>query len=337
MARVSEMKRPTKAWVLLSLLLTVGGIAWQVPGQDSSSLASSQASPRATLRVEVAVVNIYCTVKTERGGLVTDVQSHEFEVLEDQRQQGLRYFAQETDLPLTLVLLLDTSPSQAKVLEAEKHAIAQFVQQIVRPVDRVMLITFDANLGLVQEFTAEPEELRQKLDRIRVYVPPKPSPDPNVQLGGTRLFDALNLAAREKLTPEKQRKAIIVVSDGADRGSRVTKKQALEATQRSDTIIYTMGIADPSYYWRAENRGSEGTAVLEELARETGGRAIFPLTPGKLHDAFDQIARELRSQYRLGYTSNNHARDGRFRRLEVRVKRTGLRVQARRGYYAPSS
>lgn len=292
--------------------------------------------PQTTLRVEVDVVNVYCTVKGKKGGLVTDLEADDFEIREDGKRQELRYFARETDRPLTLALLVDTSISQKQVLAAEKAAAAQFLQQILRPSDLALLVTFDVNVDLLQDFTQEPERLQQALARARINTPVDLGPFPRSQVGGTHLYDAVYLAAKEKLGPEVGRKAIILVSDGVDQGSEVTEKEALEAAHRSDTMIYAIGIADPDYYRRTVGRSYRGSGVLKKLAEETGGRAIFPSGPGELREAFEQIATELRSQYSLGYTPTNRARDGRFRKIKIKVKRRGLRVQARRGYYAPS-
>ncbi len=306
-----------------------------------SLLATGQQPPTSggTLRVDVNVVNIYCTVKDKRGALVTDLGKTDFEVLEDGKQQELKYFTRETDRPLTLALLVDTSGSMEEVLSIEKDAASQFLRQVLRPSDLSLLITFDLSVDLLQDFTSDTDRLEESLRRARINAAGPPAgvqgPFPGKGTVGTRLYDAVYLASREKLGQEVGRKAIIVISDGVDYGSDTKEDEALEAAQRSDTIIYAIGIADPQFYqgYYGQYRGDE---VLKKLARETGGRAIFPRKTSDLQDAFDQIAAELRSQYSLGYTPANAARDGRYRKLEVKLKRDGLRVQARRGYYASS-
>lgn len=291
-----------------------------------------------TLRVEVDVVNLYCTVKTKQGGLVADLEKTDFEVFEDGKKQELRYFVRETDRPLTLALLVDTSGSQRQVLPVEKDTGTQFLRQILRPSDLALLITFDVGVDLLQDFTSEAERLRDALGRARINAPGNPvNPGPfPTRPVGTRLYDAVYLAATEKLAPEAGRKAIVVVSDGEDFGSTMDEKQAIEAVHRSDTMVYAIGIADRDIY-RGFGRPYRGRDALEKLAKETGGRAIFPSSLEELQAAFDQIAAELRSQYSLGYTPSNRTRDGRFRKVEIKVKRSDLRVQARRGYYAPKS
>jgi len=307
-----------------------------------SLLATGQQPPTSggTLRVEVNVVNIYCTVKDKRGALVTDLGKTDFEVLEDGKQQEVKYFARETDRPLTLALLVDTSGSQEAVLAVEKDSASQFLRQVLRSSDLSLLITFDLSVDLLQDFTSDTDRLEESLRRARINAAGPPAgiqgPFPGKGTVGTRLYDAVYLAAREKLGAEVGRKAIILISDGEDFGSDVKEEEALEAAQRSDTMIYAIGIADPRLYEMAFGRPYRGDEVLKKLARETGGRAIFPRKMADLPDAFDQIAAELRSQYSLGYTPTNAAHDGRYRKLEVKLKRDGLRVQARRGYYASS-
>lgn len=317
------------------LFLTIGllvALAWGAPGQEPPAPPAG-----GTLRVEVDVVNIYCTVKNKKGGLVTDLEKNDFDVYEDGRKQELRYFVRETDRPLTLALLVDTSGSQRQVLPAEKEAGAQFLRQMLRPSDLAALLTFDVSVDLLQDFTPEAERLERALARARINAPGSPvNPGPfPTKPTGTRLYDAVYLAATEKLAPEAGRKAIIVVSDGVDFGSTVNEKEAIEAVHRSDTMVYAIGIADPGFYgFGFAYRGGD---ALKKLAQDTGGRAIFPSDLEELQEAFDQIAAELRSQYSLGYTPTNRSRDGRFRKVEIKVKRPDLRIQARRGYYAPKS
>lgn len=326
--------RPPQAWwkgLLLGLLVV--GLTLLAPGQEPPP---TELPPGGTLRVEVNVVNIYCTVKDRRGALITDLEAGDFEVREDGKKQEVRYFTRETDRPLTLTLLVDTSISQKDVLPVEKETAAQFLRQILRPSDLALLITFDVNVDLLQDFTPEAERLERALGRARINTGVGLGPLPRRGRAGTRLYDAVYLAAREKLAHEVGRKAIIVISDGVDAGSNVRLEEAIEAAHRADTMVYAIGIADPRFYlWRGEIY--DGRGVLEKLARETGGRSIFPSNAQKLQEAFEQLAAELRSQYTLGYSPANQVRDGRFRKIEVKVRGEGLRVQARRGYYAPGS
>jgi VWFA-related protein len=267
-----------------------------------------------TFRVDVNVVNVYCTVKDGKGRLIADLEREDFDIKEDGTAQELKYFVRETDRPLTLVLAVDTSGSQRQVLAVEKTVGAQFLEQVLRPSDLAALVTFDVNVDLLQDFTQEAERLDRALQRARINAPVLLGPLPR-NPPGTRLYDAVYLASKEKLGREVGRKAIILVSDGVDMGSHYKKEEALEAAQRADVMVYSIGISDPGVY----GRPTGGRGTLKKLSEETGGAA------------------ELRSQYTLGYTPTNRARDGKFRKVRVKVKRKGLKVQARRGYYAPRS
>jgi len=289
------------------------------------------------MKVDVTVVSLYCTVTDKQGRLATTLQANDFEVHEDGRRQHLRYFSRETDRPLSLALLVDTSPSQKEVLPAEKEMAARFLKHVLRPTDQAMVMAFDANVDLWQDLTPEPARLQWAINRLKVNAALrlKPGEKAPAKAGGTRLYDAIYQAASERLARSGERRAIVLLSDGVDSGSRATEKQALEAAQRADVIVYAIRFSDPAFYWRAANRPGGGDEVLQRLAKETGGRVLMPQDTKRLGEAFNQIAAELRSQYSLGYTPLNTVRDGRFRRVEVRVNRNGYRVQARSGYFAP--
>ncbi|MBI2956020.1 MAG: VWA domain-containing protein [Acidobacteria bacterium] len=322
-----------------AILLAVGamGLGMWLPAQAPPP---PPVPPTETLRVEVAVVNIYCTVKDKRGALVTELTADDFTVYEDGKKQEVRYFERETDRPLTLALLVDTSGSQVQVLQTEQEVMGQFLRQILRPSDLALLMSFDVNVDLWQEFTSDAERLESALARLRINAPGPPpgvqGPVPTSGPRGTRLYDAVYLASRQKLAGEVGRKALLVVSDGEDVGSTVKLQEAVEAAHRADTMVYAIGIADPGFYAQ-QGYAYSGRGVLEKLAKETGGRVIFPSKVEELEEAFKEIADELRSQYTLGYTPTNRAQDGRFRKIQVKVKRDGVRVQARSGYYAPGS
>ncbi len=324
--------RPSKKSPRLAALLTLAALACAAGGVWWAAAQEPPPPNEHRMRVEVGVVNIYCTVKSGKGGLETDLGQGDFEVFEDGKRQEVKYFARETDRPLTLALLLDTSGSMRNVLPVEQETGARFVEQVLRPSDLALLMTFDVNVDLLQDFTSEAERLEAALKRAHINAPVSMGPIPR-NPAGTRLHDAIYLASREKLAAEVGRKALIVISDGVDQGSDVKLKEAIEAAHRADAIIYTIGITDPAFY-HSQGAFYDGRGPLKELAKETGGRAIFPRGPEDLKEAFDQIAAELRSQYYLGYTPTNRARDGKFRKIEVKVKRDGLKVQARRGYYA---
>lgn len=278
------------------------------------------------IRREVRIVNLYCTVQGKKGKLISDLEASEFEIFEDGKRQELRHFETETDRPLTLAILFDVSISQQATLPREKKAAYQFLRQILRPTDLATLITFGADIDLVQDFTTDIDLLREGLDRTRISGPGARGPFPG-QVAGTRLFDAVYLASREKLGQEVGRKAIIIISDGADFGSLRKEKAALAAAHRSEVIIFGIGVTSANY--------PSSPRTLRKLANETGGFAVFPRNNEQLQEAFDEIAAQLRTQYLLSYTPTNRASDGKFRKVKVKITRKGLKVRTRRGYYAP--
>ncbi|MCS7314486.1 MAG: VWA domain-containing protein [Bryobacterales bacterium] len=288
------------------------------------------------IRVDVDVVNVYCTVRDSKGRLVSELAKEDFELYEDGKRQQIRYFSRESNLPLTLGLLVDVSRSQERLIEAEKRAAEQFFARVLRRQDLAFLISFGPDVQLEQDLTNSQRLLRAALERLRVRADPTglyPGPVPTVaKPRGTVLFDAVYLAAQEKLAREVGRKALVLVTDGVDMGSRVKLADAIEAAHKADAIIYSVHFFDPGAY-----RGfwvSPGDRELKTMSEETGGRLFRVSRSRTLEAIFDEIEQELRSQYSLGYTPSNPARDGKFRRIEIRTRNKDLRVQARKGYYA---
>lgn len=288
------------------------------------------------IKVEVDVVNVYFTVRDARGRLISDLSKDDFEIYEDGKKQEIRYFSRETDLPLTLGLLVDVSRSQERLIESEKRAAELFLARVLRKQDLAFLISFGPDVQLEQDLTGSQRLLRAALEQLRVRTDPTglyPGPVPRVaRFRGTVLFDAVYLAAREKLAREVGRKALVVITDGVDLGSRVKLADAVEAAQKADGIIYSIYFFDPGAY-----RGlwvGPGDRDLKTMSEETGGRLFRVSRKKTLEEIFDEIQQELRNQYSLGYTPTNPARDGKFRRIEIRTGRKDLRVQARKGYYA---
>jgi VWFA-related protein len=299
-----------------------------------------QESQEPTIHVDVSVVNVLCTVRDRDGGLVSTLDKADFDVREDGKRQEIVYFSRETKLPLTLGLLVDSSVSQQRLIPDEQRAASAFLEQVLTPQDAAFLVSFDVNVDLLQDITGSVDFLRQALERIRVNsgggAGSAGGPFPQVQTGGTHLFDAVYLAADEVLRNEAGRKAIILISDGQDHGSMVSREMAIETAQRADVIVYGILFYDRDFYgWGGS--GYRGDGVLKDMAEETGGRVIEARNDSQLQRAFQQISDELRSQYSIGYSPTNSARDGSYRRLQVRVNGRGYRVQARKGYYAPAS
>ena len=290
-----------------------------------------------TIRVDVSVVNILATVRDRDGGLVASLDKSDFDVREDGKRQEILYFSRETKLPLTLGLLVDSSISQQRLIPDERRAAAAFFEQVLTPQDAAFLVSFDVNVDLLQDVTGSVKFLSQALDRIRVNgggAGSASGPFPQVQSGGTHLFDAVYLAADDVLRTETGRKALILITDGQDHGSMVSRELAIETAQRADVILYAILFYDRQFYgWGGS--AYRGDRVLKDMAEETGGRIFEARNDRDLHSAFEQISNELRSQYSLGYSPANDARDGSYRRVEVRANGRGYKVQARKGYYAP--
>jgi VWFA-related protein len=329
--------------VLLAVLacaLASGSVLAQ--NKPAAAPQDPQNEPTQTFRVEVDVVNVFFNVKDKRGALIPDLKREDFVVKEDGAPQTVKFFTAETEQPLTLGLLIDTSGSQAGVLQSEKEVGASFLDNVIRPKDLAFVISFDVNVDLLQDFTSAKRELRAALDRARINTgglvvggPPGMGggPVPISNPKGTLLYDGIYLAAEEKLAREVGRKAMIILTDGEDVGSRLTIANAIEAAQKADAICYVLLIVDNRFYDDGRLPYS-GKSEMKRLAEETGGRLI---DVGHKHEdirkAFDQIANELRTQYSIGYTPTNTVRDGAFRRIEISAKK-GMKVQARKGYYA---
>jgi VWFA-related protein len=293
-----------------------------------------------TFKVSVDVVNVFFNVKDGRGALIPGLLKDDFELAEDGGPQTIKYFSAESNQPLTMGILLDTSPSQQRVLGMEQEIGASFLREVMTQKDIAFLISFDVNVDLLQDYTSEPRQLREamrkahiggaEVDMGGVGGNPVPTRGPR---GATKLYDAVYLAAREQLAQETGRKAMILLTDGGEQGSKVDLAAAIEAAQKADAICYVLLVADRDWYWM--NGGSyPGSSEVKKLTEQTGGRVIeVGSNPQKLKEAFDQISNELRSQYNIGYTSTNTQHDGSFRKIEIKSHK-GYKIQSRRGYYA---
>jgi VWFA-related protein len=291
-----------------------------------------------TIKVEVDVVNVLCSVRNRQGGLVGNLAKDDFLLSEDGKPQTLKYFTRETDLPLTLGLLVDVSRSQERLIEIEKQAASQFFSAVLRQKDLAFLISFGSEAELLQDHTSSPRLLRDGLEGLKVNAPVggvMPGPVPTVyQPRGTVLYDAVYLAATDRLKGQVGRKALVLITDGVDVGSRLKLEDALQAAQKTDAIIYSIYYVDPSAYYGRGYFGGVSDAALRKMSEETGGRLFRVSKNNPLPSIFDQIQQEMRSQYALGYTPANPIGDGTFRRLDVKTRQKDLKVQARKGYYA---
>ncbi|PYV35204.1 MAG: VWA domain-containing protein [Acidobacteria bacterium] len=298
----------------------------------------SSTPPAETLKVTTGVVDVFAVVKDHHGHLVPDLTKDDFELTENNDPQQIRYFSRETDTPLTMGILVDTSPSQGRVLPREQVEAKAFVRQVIRPKDLAFVLHFDVDVELLQDFTGDKSRLERAIDETAIGGGgggPLPGPFPTSSSGGTHLYDAVYLAATDALENEIGRKVIILLTDGEDQGSEEKLAEALQAAQKADIIIYSINISDASFYHR-QGPGYNGEPVLRKLSDETGGRVIDVNRQKDLTQAFQEIANELRTQYLLGYSSANTRRDGTYRKIHVRVRNGDYKVQARRGYYAPA-
>jgi VWFA-related protein len=300
-------------------------------------LAALVAPAQDVIKVNVNLVNVLCTVHNKAGGLIGNLEKTDFTVFEDGKQQEIKYFTRETDLPLTIGLLVDTSSSQERLIDTERNAAHQFFTRVLRPKDEAFLIQFGAEADLLQDSTSSPKLLLDGLNQLRLSVPTgglHPGPVPTMQnLAGTILYDAVYLAANEKLRTEVGRKAIVVITDGVDTGSKISRDKSIEAALKADSIIYSIFYQDVAAYGPFGGGGG-GRGELQRMSAETGGKVFDVDRKHTLDEAFREIQEEMRSQYSIGYTPTNSKKDGTFRKLEIRVSNKDNKVQTRKGYYA---
>lgn len=342
------MQLRLKFCLLLSLLMMC--LLAAAPGRAQEEGGSAREGERVpsggTIKANVNVVNLFYTVKDKHGALITGLKKDDFEVFEDGKAQTVKYFSSDTQQPLTLGMMIDSSLSQQRVLTMEQEVGGRFLKEVLRPKDEAFVISFDVNVDLLQDFTNSVSDLQRALNRARVNAGGGSIGLPGMGGGpfptamnprGTLLFDAIWLASGEKLAQEVGRKAMIILTDGEDQGSRETLKQSIEAAQRADVIVYVILIADRGFYAQA-GAAYSGDTDMKKVATQTGGRVIeVGNDQKKLQAAFSQISDELRNQYNIGYTPTNPKLDGTFRKIEIRPKNKDQKIQARLGYYAVRS
>ena len=285
------------------------------PGQETG-VQQSEGPP---IRVVVEEVTVPFIVTDNRNRIITDLNREDFKVFEEKKEQPISAFIQETGVPLRVGLMIDTSNSVRDRFQFEQRAASDFMRSLLRPDrDRAFLASFDSMAELVQDFTGDIDELVSAVESLRPG-------------GGTALYDAVFYGSRDRLlegAPDlgSYRRAMVVLSDGEDNQSRYSRLQALEVAQRAEVIIYTIS---------TNIRGVKmpGDRVLQQFADETGGRYFQPFNLQDLDTAFEAINMELRSQYSLSYRPSS-PRDGKYHEIEIVPQRRGLRVRARKGYFA---
>lgn len=316
---------------------------------------------------DVNVVNLFATVRDTKGQIVRNLTKDDFTLAEDSHPQTIRYFAQESSLPLTLGLLVDTSMSQRRVLGKEKDASYRFLDTVLREdQDHAFLIHFDRDVELLQDLTSSRKKLESALGQMEA---PQEQHQPGGwnrgggggrrggghHGGGTCLYDSVLLASDELMKKQAGRKALIVLTDGVDTGSKVTLLSAIESAQRADTLVYSILFADPDAYGPMgygggghmggmgrrggggyPGRGShtDGKPVLQRLSRQTGGGFFEVSKKEPIDKIYDQIQEELRNQYSLGYTPDPPDMSGAYHQIQLTAKPSGFIVQTRDGYYA---
>jgi VWFA-related protein len=290
---------------------------------------SLYAQDGATFSSDVKVVNVLATVRTKAGEIVQDLTKEEFLLTESGRPQTIRYFSRDTNLPLVLGLLVDTSGSQRMVLGEEQEASFRFLETVLREdLDRTFLVHFDYRPEVLQNLTSSKAKLEQALERLSL-------PFQYRGAGGTTLYDSVYLCSNLITRKLTGRKALVLLTDGEDTSSRTSLEDAIEAAQRADTLIYSILFSDESFGGGFGGRrfGPDGKSVLQKMSRETGGGFFEVSKKHPLDAIYQQLQEELRSQYSLGYTPPNSSAKA-FRAIKVTTQRRGLIVQARSGYYS---
>ena len=312
------MKKPSV--VLFVLCVLVGSLAAQETVRTSRP-ATTQV-PTDKIKVRVDLVNVLMTVTNKKNRLEIDLAKDDFRVFEDEKPQTIRYFSRETDLPLRIGVLVDTSSSIRDRLRFEQDAAIDFLSTTLRPgKDSAFVVAFDVQTHVVQDYTDDLEKLSEAIRSLLAG-------------GVTTLYDAIYFSCREKMLifppPEPYlRRVLIIISDGQDNQSEHTREEALAMAQRAEVTIYAIST-------NATGLPGHGDKVLRRLAEQTGGRAFFPFKDSETVANFQEIARELRSQYSLAYISTNQAHDGTFRTIAIEPLQKGLQVRAKPGYFAPS-
>lgn len=282
--------------------------------------AQQAAEEQSRIVLDVARVNMLFTVTDKKGRFVTNLAKEDFEIREEKKPQQILEFVAESDLPLRLGILVDSSNSVRDRFKFQQEAAVEFVNSVVRPEDKAVIVSYDSGAELVADLTGNTEQLAKAIRGLRPG-------------GGTALYEAIYFACRDKLMQDqprhKFRRAMVVLGDGDDNASRYTRDQALEMAQKADVVVYTISTNN-------SKQEKDGDKVLRYFSSETGGMAFFPFQARELAQSFENISNELRHQYNVLYRPEPLKADGLFHQVDVRVKtRKDLIVRARKGYYAP--
>ena len=352
----TPLEMSLRSLVLLGVFASAaaGLHAQLAPSPDESPVSTApppkpeEDEPMATLKVNVNLVNLFFTVKDKNGALIPHLTKENCAVQEDKTPQTLKHFQAETNQPLTLGILLDTSGSQQRVLPLEKEFGGQFLSRVLKSKDEAFLVSFDVDVDLLQDYTNSAHLLERAMDKAEINTAAGNGAGgvPGIGQGpvpvhgtpkGTLLYDAVYQASNEKLSRETGRKAMVILTDGEDEGSEHKITDAIAAAQKANVIIYGILLADRMQYG-SFSFGYNGDFALKRMSDETGGRMINVGNNGKkLEAAFAQIEDELRTQYVAAYTPTNSKIDGSYRKIAVDCKADQgeeLKVQVRKGYFA---
>lgn len=345
--------------VLIIVLLFIGGglLGFDVSSAQTAPPQTVSATPTPTpvieedtdvLQIDTEVVNVLFTAQDKNRRLLTDLKQADVRLLEDGKPQEITAFARQVDLPLSLAILIDTSASQERTLPEERTAAKAFLQSVVRPAkDEVSIISFTGETTLEQGMTNNLTRLSRAVDRVE-FIPPSGYIGGGVIAGGTppisggnqaaagstAIWDAIWVTSEEVLkpSPDKTRRAIILLSDGVNTYGQKRLEDAVQAALRSEAVIYSIGIGDD--FMDGVDKGT-----LKKISERTGGRAFFPTDESELRQAFNQIQTEMRSQYLIAYEPSNQKRDGSYRKIEIQIANPELAKQKvalthRQGYFA---
>lgn len=335
---MSSVSKRLAFCVIASLVIWLPSPGQQKPPTAQDKSRKQDPPPEdQTIRLGTALITVPFNVTDPKNRYINELSKEDVEILEDNKQQQVFSFERQTDLPITVALLIDISGSQQYTLPIEKAAAARFFRKVLRPnKDLGAVITFEHESVLVQGLTPDVGRLQDALDDVHITAQPAmvtgPTTPPinNSGAGSTAMYDSIYAVSSDLLRREAGRRVVVLITDGVDTSSTIKQKAAIERAWRSEIIIYSIGIGDRIY-------GGVDSGSLKRISAETGGRAFFPRKEEDLDEAFALIDEDLRSQYLLAYQPNNAVADGSFRTIQVRIKnRKELTVRHRRGYFAPS-
>ena len=361
------MLRIKKLAVLAVGLLFIGTALFGLNNADAQETLKTEKSATPTptptpevieedsevLNIDTEVVNVLFTAQDRNRRLLTDLKQGDVKLIEDGQEQEITAFTTQVDLPLSLAILIDTSSSQERTLPDEKKAAKSFIQSVIRPLkDEVAIVSFTGETTLEQGMTNNLARLNRAVDKVEfvppsgylgggvvVGGPPSISGDNQAIAGSTAIWDAVWITADEVLgkSPDKTRRAVILLTDGDDTFSRKTFAEAIDKALKAEAVIYCIGVGDP--FVTTQYRNGINEKSLRQIAQRTGGSAFFPRDESELRKAFNQIQVEMRSQYLIAYSPTNQKRDGSYRKIEIQVANPNLSKQKvalthRRGYFA---